>query len=204
MTMRFFNDETAPCFSDTQRLLFRSLCIALVSATILLCSWLYFQLTENQVVHATDQWRQSRVLVQRAEQRLQHLKDVQDYPLTRSVGEDIDVLQIRLAEYLRQYGSSDDVTVQAFEQSVLPVSLNSLLAAEPEGADPQYVQILRLTVDVRVSHTPSLLFLISGVEKVLAGWPLDVRACDIQKTPLSRLNASCVMDIYYWVVDSEK
>jgi len=204
MTMRFFNDETAPCFSDTQRLLFRSLCIALVSATILLCSWLYFQLTENQVVHATDQWRQSRVLVQRAEQRLQHLKDVQDYPLTRSVGEDIDVLQIRLAEYLRQYASSDDVTVQAFEQSVLPVSLNNSLAAELEDAAPKSVQILRLKVDVRVSHAPSLLFLISGVEKVLAGWPLDVRACDIQKTPLSRLNASCVMDIYYWVVDSEK
>jgi len=198
MTMQFLNDETARCVSDTQRLLFRSLCIALVSATVLLCSWVYFQLTENH------QWRQSRVLVQRAEQQLQHLKDGQDYPLTRSVGEDIDVLQIRLAEYLRQYGSSDDVTVQAFEQSVLPVSLNSSLAAEPEGADPQSVQILRLTVDVRVSHTPSLLFLISGVEKVLAGWPLDVRACDIQKTPLSRLNASCVMDIYYWVVDSEK
>lgn len=198
------HEINAPASLRPHPLVFRSFVIALISGCSILFSWLYYQHTENRIISATGQLRHSRVLLQRAEQQLQRLSDAGTVPLTHIVGEDVEHVQIRLAEFLQLYPESDDVSVRAFEQSMLPVSLYTEGAIEHEGALPEFIQILRLTVDVSVSHAPALLALLDELEQTIAGWPVDVRACDIRKTPLSRLNSRCVMDIYYWQADMDK
>lgn len=187
-----------PVSIRVNRLGFRSLVITVISGCIILISYLYYQSTEEEVSRATDQLRHSRILLQRAERQLQRLNDAGVHRLSRTVGEDVDVVQIRLAEFLRQYPISDDVSVQAFEQSILPVFISTASDTETDDRFPEFVKILRLNVDVSISHAPALLALLEELEQTLGGWPMDVRACDIRKTPQSRLNARCVVDIYYW------
>lgn len=191
----------APVSSERHRHMIRALVIALMSVSITLGSWLHYKNTDFQVSKAVDQLRHSRVVLQRAEQQLQRLSDSRTHPLTRIVGEDVDVVQIRLGEFLRQYPASNDVSVQAFEQSMLPVSIPTAGVMDDEGVLPEFIQILRLDVEAVVSHAPALLTLLSELEQTAAGWPVDVRACDIKRTPLTGLNARCVMDVYYWQAD---
>lgn len=191
----------APVSIGLHRLVFRSLVIAVISGCIIVISYLYYQSAEEKVSRATDQLRHSRVLLQRAEQQLQRLNDARMHHLSRTVGEDIDLVQIRLAEFLRQYPASDDVSVQAFEQSMLPVSISTASDTETDGLFPEFIKILRLNVDVTILHAPALITLLDELEKTIGGWPMDVRACDIRKTAQFRLNARCVVDIYYWQAD---
>ena len=198
------DDMQGPVAGKLHRLVFRSLIIAPVSVCIILGSWLFFLKTENQIASAVDQLRYTKVLLQRAEQELQRLGDASTHPLTRIAGEDIDNLQIRLAEFLQQYPSSGDVSLLAFEQSVLAASLPTAGLADDDGELPSVIQILRLDVEAVVVHAPALLALLDELEMTVAGWPVDVRACDIHRTPLQRLNARCVMDIYFWKMDAGK
>lgn len=204
MNAMIMEEINVPASLRAPPLVIRSLVIALISVCIILFSWLYYRAIESQVFSATGQLRHSHVLLQRAEQQLQRLSDAGTNPLTRTVGEQVEHIQIRLAEFLRLYPESDDVSVRAFEQSMLPVSLYTVGTTEHEGALPEFIQILRLNIDVSVSHAPALLTLLDEIEQTIAGWPVDVRACDIRKTPLSRLNSRCVMDIYYWQADMHK
>jgi len=201
VTMRVMK---VPVSFGVHRLVFRSLVIAVMSGCIILISYLYYQSTKEQVSRATDQLRHSRILLQRAERQLQRLNDARVHRLSRIVGEDVDVIQIRLAEFLRQYPTSDDASVLAFEQGILPVSISTASDTETDDLLPEFVKILRLNVDVSISHAPALLALLDELEQTIGGWPMDVRACDIRKTPQSRLNASCVVDIYHWQSDVDQ
>ncbi|MFK8081899.1 MAG: hypothetical protein AB8B97_16555 [Granulosicoccus sp.] len=176
----------------------RSVLVFTVSICIVVVSWVYQDRVQELRLDSSSQARHLMVKRQHAEQRLARLKDGLSRPLLSALGEDVSAVQIRIAEYLTDSKFALDDRALKYEQSLLPHRLSTDAIDTITSSTVPAVQVLRLDVQLRLAHAQEFLSFIEDIKSEVAGWPLEVRACDLQKTPVQNLDARCVMDIYHW------
>lgn len=178
--------------------------MSLLSVSIVLFSWLYYSSVEAQKILLAGQVRQSMVQRQHAEQRLTRLHDGVARPLLGVLGEDISSVQIRIAEYLKRTSADTPDNQLIYEQSLLAHRLSTDTLESVTEPFTTSVHILRLDIQLQLAHAKAFLELMQALKTEVGGWPLEVRACDLQKLPVKRLDVQCVMDIYHWAQSPDK
>jgi hypothetical protein len=93
--------------------------------------------------------------------------------------------------------------VSAFRQSLLPDNLQLSADLDIVNAALFKFRTLRIDVQLQVSNAPELLEFLRQLKNAAGGWPGEIRACDIHRSPRPGIDARCIVDIYHWTVLSE-
>lgn len=197
---------------------------------VVVAAWFYFQHSEMQLQGSNVQIREARVDLQNVEQQLYSLKHDGAHPLLRVLGEDVTSLQIRIAEFLkhseakphstgkhmpnsgdvqaadgarhgRAASDESNIVVTAYEQSLLAPRDLTVSVSDDALWGTHEVFVLRLDVKLKTAHAPQLLTFFKHLEKAVSGWPVDVRACEINRSVAAGLATRCIVDVYHWGAD---
>ncbi len=175
----------------------RSIVIIVVSVSVLCVVWFNRMTVAEDEIKATSHLRQLRIDQQVVEQHVHTLGKGQTHPLMQVLGEDVTHLQVRLAQYLSDE-TADEGVIVAYEQSLLGQGFTVSELSDVSVSSDIEILILRLDVQANVAHAPELLALLRRLSASTDGWPVDVRACSIQRLPSQQLATQCVVDIYFW------
>ena len=162
---------------------------------------MYYASVDEDKVRSAQTLRNHRVDHQHAEQRSRKLNDSAQSQLLSRLGEDVSALQIRLVEYLSDLALNGNDFAPVYEQTLIKEPLLIDSAQNGVNASRLVVHILRLDVQLQLSHGREFIQLVKGINSEIGGWPFEVRACDLQRIPLNALNIRCVFDIYHWSTD---
>ena len=143
---------------------------------------------------AAEELRRTRVAHQQLQQQHSVLNSSDSAQQIEQLNQAMDALQISLVEAVSDMPVPDGVIDVAFEQQLMPPMA---------GAGKHYpVSVLRLSLMLTIEHSVGLVNMLDRVSRATSFWPSEVRGCELQRLPLQRLSAQCVMDFYHWSDDS--
>lgn len=157
---------------------------------------------DERVIASHEKLRLDLVARQWNQMRVQRLSEASETSFVNVVGEDITILQVRIAEFLTSSESHSDHVLR-YEQRVLSeqVGHNGFLVV-PLDSDFK-IEIVRLSLALTVPHGPYLLDWLQRVGNSAGGWPSEIRSCDVRKAIPAGLLADCILDIYHWQFNSD-
>ena len=127
---------------------------------------------------------------QQIEQQLALLQSPGIAPLITTLQEDLDALQIKLAEVVTLQPLPEGVQKVEYEQTIMPHAMDNG-AGEP-------IRVLRLELILTVLHSRGLLDMLDRIDHFVGAWPHETRACELHRLPQQVLSAQCVVDFYHW------
>lgn len=154
---------------------------------------------KDSLLMSSERLRDTLVLRQLQQQKFHRMKNSINEPLLSVLGESPIGLQIRLAEGLLRIQNNDKKSL-VYQQTIMPdtSSLSDTYQDEHVGVDR--IKILRLDVQGRIAHGSAFLELYDYIDETIHGWPIESRACRIEKTADKRLKYHCVIDAYHWML----
>lgn len=167
----------------------------LVGLTLTLCVLSIVAITMSinlsDITAATKvQLRNTRVDLQRMQQSISILENVEYQELIVDLDSGLNELKISIAEFVSDRYVQSDASGISYQ---LDIRESKIL---PQSLYP--IHLLRLNLKFKTDNSNSLAGLLQEIKRVVNPWPTEVRACEIHRLIVSKLLVNCMIDIHIW------
>lgn len=199
---------TAPVMDAFRLLTTRQVLVLSVALCALVAALAVLFLLPAYARQNTERSRVLRVEEQRYAQAANRLQAARADDSMNNFDTDLNSTRLSLLEALEQLPEIQGVLTVRYE-------LQSQPFIQESSSDGRSVEVntsstaasitrLRISIQLRLLHSAILVDVLDRIRKAAESWPLEVRACELQRTAeQAGIDVQCAIDVVHWATEAD-